>query len=92
MEAEFLTFRWGSEVSQGQTPLMAAVMTAQYEGAAAMIAAGARLDLRNSRNWRAQDFAEGQSLPDFLTQAFDGQLEGCQRITAVALANASVQL
>eukprot|EP00439_Symbiodinium_sp_Y106_P044919 s3521_g5.t1 len=71
-----------------QTPLMAAVMSRQYEGAAALIAAGARLDLRNSRNWTATDFASGQSVPEFLMQAFEGQLEGCQRVAALALANA----
>ena len=51
-----------------QTPLMAAIMSGQYEAAAALIAAGARMDLRNSRNWAAADFAQGQSLPDFLMQ------------------------
>ncbi|CAE7563208.1 MX2 [Symbiodinium sp. CCMP2456] len=74
-----------------QTPLMAAVMSRQYEGAAALIAAGARLDLRNSRNWTAADFASGQSVPEFLMQAFEGQLEGCQRVAALALANARVE-
>ena len=71
---------------------MAAVMSRQYEGAAALIAAGARLDLRNSRNWTATDFASGQSVPEFLMQAFEGQLEGCQRVAALALANARVEV
>ena len=35
----------------GMTALMAAMFSAQYEGAAALIAAGAKLDLRNSRGW-----------------------------------------
>eukprot|EP00439_Symbiodinium_sp_Y106_P019320 s6774_g2.t1 len=35
--------------TNGCTPLIAALQTAQYEGAAALIAAGARLDLTNSR-------------------------------------------
>ena len=76
----------------GQTPLMAAVMTAQYEGAAALIAAGARLDLRNSRNWTAADFATGHSVPKFLGEAVEGDREGCHRIAALARANACVEL
>ena len=71
---------------------MAAVMSRQYEGAAALIAAGARLDLRNSRNWTAADFAAGQSVPEFLMEAFEGQLEGCHRVAALALANARVEV
>ena len=84
--------RWGYHYG-GQTPLMAAVMSGQFEGAAALIAAGARLDMRNCRNWTAADFARGHSVPDFLTDAlFHGQPEGCVRVTASALANAHVQL
>ena len=41
----------------GCTPLMAAVRSGQFEGAAALIAAGAQLDLVNSRGWTAADFA-----------------------------------
>ena len=86
-----LMSRWMYHHS-GQTPLMAAVMTGQYEGAAALIAAGARLDLRNSRNWTVADFAQGRAVPRFLLEAFEGDFEGCQRITARALAGASVEL
>ncbi|CAE7288982.1 B'ETA, partial [Symbiodinium sp. KB8] len=86
-----LTSRWAYHRGH-QTPLMAAVMSRQYEGAAALIAAGARLDLRNSRNWTAADFAAGQSVPEFLMEAFEGQLEGCQRVAALALANARVEV
>ena len=68
-------------------------MSGQFEGAAALIAAGARLDLRNCRNWTAADFARGHSVPDFLTEAlFHGQPEGCLRVTASALAQARVEL
>ena len=35
--------------TNGCTPLIAALQTAQYEGAAALIAAGARLDLTNEQ-------------------------------------------
>ena len=63
---------------------MTAIMSGQHEAAAALIAVGARLDLRNSRNWSAQDFAEKPSMPDFLVQAFQGQREGCMRVSALA--------
>ena len=86
-----LMSRWAYH-RPGQTALMAAIMTGQYEGAAALIAAGARLDLRNSRNFTAADFAIGQSIPQFLTEAFEGNLEGCQRIAACARANDCVEL
>ena len=38
----------GLQVS-GMTPLMMALMTCQYDGAGALIAEGAYLDLRNAR-------------------------------------------
>ena len=50
----------------GQTPLMAAMQFAQHEGVAALIAAGARTDIRNCRNWTAADFARGAAVPPFL--------------------------
>ena len=83
--------RWTYHHS-GQTPVMAAIMSGQYEGAAALIAAGARLDLRNSRNWSAADFAQGHSVPRFLQEAFEGQLQGCQRVADMALANLSFEV
>ena len=86
-----LLSRWTYHHS-GQTPLMAAVMTGQYEGAATLIAAGARLDLCNSRTWTVADFAQGRSVPRFLLEAFEGQLESCQRVAARALYGASVEL
>ena len=58
-KATFLT-RWAYHLN-GQTALMAAVMSGQYEAAAALVAAGAKLELRNSRNWTAADFAKGFS-------------------------------
>ena len=56
----------------------------QYEGAAALVAAGARLDLRNWHGWTVSHFARERSVPDFLMEAFQGQLEGCQRVSALA--------
>ena len=68
----------------GMTPLMSAVLCGQHESAAALIAAGARLDLVNSRNWTAADFGRERSPPDFLHEAFAGCTEGCERVAAVA--------
>ncbi|CAE7710646.1 ggact.2 [Symbiodinium sp. CCMP2456] len=75
-----------------QTPLMAAVMTGQYEGAAALLAAGALLDLRNYRNWTAADFSRGHSLPRFLLEALEGQTTEAERITADAVASSFFQI
>ncbi|CAE7780491.1 unnamed protein product, partial [Symbiodinium pilosum] len=77
---------------QKQTPLMAAILSGQYEGAAALIACGADLNLQNARRWRASDFAEEQSVPDFLKQAFQGEVEGCETVYRLAIANAYVEL
>ena len=54
------------------TPLMFALLGSHYEGAEVLIAAGARLDLRNSRGWTAADFVRGQRVPDFLSRALKG--------------------
>ncbi|OLQ14476.1 hypothetical protein AK812_SmicGene1397 [Symbiodinium microadriaticum] len=56
----------------GTTPLMQAIRSAQFEAAAALIAAGARLDLRNSKNWTAADFARNQAIPRFLQLGLEG--------------------
>ena len=71
---------------RGMTPLMAAVFSSQHEGAAALIAAGAKLELRNSRGFSAADFAKKRSLPEFLEQGLVGDRSACRRVTAVALA------
>ncbi|CAE7248991.1 ASB3 [Symbiodinium sp. CCMP2592] len=60
----------------GSTPLMQAVRSAQYDAAAALIAAGAKLKLRNCRNWTVADFARGHCMPRFLQQGFE---ETCRR-------------
>ncbi|CAE7360324.1 ASB3 [Symbiodinium natans] len=71
--------------SYGCTPLMATLQTAQYEGAAALIAAGARLDIRNCRGFTAADFARGQPIPEFLQAGLAGDPEECERVTSLAL-------
>ena len=76
----------------GSTPLMMAAQTAQHEGAAVLIAAGARLDLRNCRNWKAADFAKGQELPSFLRQGFEGDPTACRRVASLALPDGYVEI
>ena len=69
----------------GMTPLMMALMTCQHDGAGALIAAGARLDLRNVRGWTAQDFAKDQSVPPFVRSGLGGRPSECQAVTRLAL-------
>ncbi|CAE7709774.1 ANKRD17 [Symbiodinium sp. CCMP2456] len=76
----------------GSTPLMQAVKSAQFEAAAALIAGGARLDLRNCRNWAAADFARGQSIPRFLQLGFQGDASECRRVSSLAMADGYVEV
>ena len=76
----------------GRTPLMAAMQNAQHEGAAALIAAGARLDLRNCRNWTAADFARGQDIPSFLREGLEGDRAECRRVASLALHDGYVEM
>ncbi|CAE7768006.1 B'ETA, partial [Symbiodinium necroappetens] len=78
--------------ADGMTPLMAAVMSGQYEGAAALIAQGAKLDLRNGRKWTVFDFAREQSLPHFLMQALEGRMEEVERMFADAIASSHFEI
>ena len=72
------------------TPVMWALMSAQYEGAAALLAAGARLDICNCRGWRAEDFVKGLSIPGFLQQGLEGDPSECKRVACLALSDADV--
>ena len=71
--------------ADGSTPLMQAIRSAQFDGAAALIAAGARLDLCNCRKWTAADFARGQSIPRFLQLGLDGDPSECRRVSLLAV-------
>ncbi|CAE7388613.1 ANKRD44, partial [Symbiodinium sp. KB8] len=81
----------GAYHAHGSTPLMEAIRSAQFEAAAALIAAGARLDLRNSRSWAAADFARGQSIPRFVQLGLSGDPSECERVSSLALADGCVQ-
>ena len=76
----------------GATPLMLAVMTGQYEGAAALLAAGASSDTRNARNRTVTDFAREQSVPLFLREALEGRTEEARKLVAVAIAGNTFQI
>lgn len=71
----------------GSTALMNAVRTAQYEGAAALIAAGANLELRNCRNQTVADFAKDASIPGFLQQGLQGNRAECRRVCSLSAAD-----
>ena len=77
---------------QGSTPLMQAIRSAQFEAAAALIAAGARLDLCNCRHWTAADFARGQSIPRFLQLGLEGDPSECRRVFSLALSDGYVEV
>ncbi|CAE7699901.1 unnamed protein product [Symbiodinium sp. CCMP2592] len=76
----------------GSTPLMQAIRSAQFEAAAALIAAGARLDLCNCRHWTAADFACSQSIPRFLQLGLEGDPSECRRVSSLALADGYVEV
>ena len=71
---------------------MQAIKSAQFEAAAALIAAGARLEPVNCRKWAAADFARGQWIPGFLQLGLKGDRSECQRIYLLALADGYVEM
>ena len=78
--------------TKGRTPLMTAIFCGNYEAAAVLISAEARLDSRTARGLTAADFATKQSPPDFLFQAFNGDKFGCHRVASLALAGSVVSV
>jgi hypothetical protein len=65
-------------------PLMLALLSGNDECAAALIAAGAKLHLRNSRGLTAADLIRRRSGPEFLLEACEGRVEACQRVSLLA--------
>ncbi|OLP81340.1 hypothetical protein AK812_SmicGene38133 [Symbiodinium microadriaticum] len=53
---------------ENATPLMCSIITSSFETAAALVAAGARTDLRNSRGCSAADLALEMGAPDFVRE------------------------
>ena len=78
--------------AHGSTPLMAAVKSGEFEGAAALIAAKARLDLTNYRGQTAADFAKENPVPAFILQALQGDPAECERISSLALADSFFEI
>ncbi|CAE7895507.1 ANKK1 [Symbiodinium necroappetens] len=70
--------------ARGGTALMLALVTGNYEFAAALIAAGAQLIPRNARGFSAADLVSKHSAPDFLAEAFEGRVEACRRVAELA--------
>ena len=66
------------------TPLMMAILSGQFECAAALAVSGARLDLRNARRKKAEDLARQMSVPEFLMEALQGQVERCASVVSLA--------
>eukprot|EP00434_Breviolum_minutum_P035242 symbB.v1.2.031189.t1/scaffold3578.1/size55188/2 len=58
--------------SAGATPLMQAIITGQYEGAAALLVAKAEVDVLNGRKTTALDLATEIGVPQFLMKALQG--------------------
>ena len=71
---------------------MAAVKSGEFEGAAALVAAKARLDLTNYRGQTAADFAKENPVPAFILQALQGDPAECERISSLALADSFFEI
>jgi len=69
---------------KGATPLTLALLSGNDECAAALIAAGAKLNLRNSRGLTAEDLIRRRSGPEFLLEACEGRVAACQRVSSLA--------
>ncbi|CAE7827817.1 ANKDD1A [Symbiodinium sp. CCMP2592] len=63
------------------TPLMCSVITSSFEATAILLAAGARLDLRNARGLTAADLAKEVSAPDHVVASLEGSKEAVERLT-----------
>ena len=70
--------------ARGGTPLMMALVTGNYEFAAALIAAGAQLNPRNARGCCIADLVPKHSAPDFIVEALEGRVEACRRVSELA--------
>ena len=70
--------------AKGATPLMLALLSENNEGAAALIAEGAKLNLQNLRGLTAADLIRRHSVPGFLLEAFKGRVEACRRVSLLS--------
>lgn len=58
----------------GATPLMMAILSANFETAWILVSSGARVDLRNARNCSAADLAREVGVPKILQEALTGEV------------------
>ena len=62
------------------TPLMLAVISGEYEAASTLVAASARLELRNGRGKRALELAQELGAPRFLLELLESSESGIRSI------------
>ncbi|CAK9057438.1 unnamed protein product [Durusdinium trenchii] len=62
----------------GATPLMLAILQANYETAWILVTEGARLDLRNAQGFSAADLAREVGVPESLQEVFNGEVTYCR--------------
>ncbi|CAK9057440.1 unnamed protein product [Durusdinium trenchii] len=62
----------------GATPLMLAILQANYETAWILVTEGARLDLRNAQGFSAVDLAREVGVPESLQEVFNGEVTYCR--------------
>ncbi|CAL1134353.1 unnamed protein product [Cladocopium goreaui] len=77
--------------AKGATPLMIALLLGEDDFAAALIAAGAELNLRNARGLTAADLIRRRSGPEFLLEAVEGKIQACQEVSLLACGWTEVQ-
>ena len=77
--------------AKGATPLMISLLSGNDECAAALVAAGANLNAQNSRGLTAADLIRRRSGPEFLHEALEGRLQGCQKVSLLARGWVEVQ-
>ena len=78
-----LRYRFGASTSatrmfyhvHGATPLMLAILQANYETAEILVTEGAQLDLRNVQGFSAADLALEVGVPDSLQKVLSGDME-----------------
>ncbi|CAK9057265.1 Putative ankyrin repeat protein RF_0381 [Durusdinium trenchii] len=81
-----LRYRFGASTSAtrlychwpGATPLMLAILQANYETAEILVTEGAQLDLRNARGFSAADLARERGVPRSLQEVLSGEVAFCR--------------
>lgn len=74
----------------GATPLMCSILCGSFEAAAVLIAAGARVDIRNRRGKTPADLAELLSAPEFIISGIQGKVRICEDLVLNCFTTQSV--